>query len=742
MMKPCFKLLIAAGAVLTAGAASASGGMPYDRFVNHSTPDIALEHYQAGQLAVLQPHYERVYLYAAWRAISLGADGLTAAPHPPGAILRATGAAFSGWDDYAQSNAIQLAWKAAASQALKRFAPTADSRFPYADCPRESYTFATRTLTRLAQRADATPARLQAWVDAQDAVFSFCGAAMPSWRVPEYAALPMPAALPASEGYWAQMRAYQLAAAHFYNGDYAESEARFGEIGAASNHPMRQWGAYLALRAAMREAAAQLKFNAPDMTERAEALHAQAQRILDDPSLGALHEATRAAVRAMQARITPRARFEQISAVLDNPRNDPYQLDYLGDWRVLADDQLNLFRRDRSAELAQHHDFIDWIMTLNHCNFSDADKCVKDRTHALQKWEATGARTWMVAALMTSDGVLPAALELAALRVAPDAPEYPTVRYYLSRNYRLTGRAAKARAIDAAMLAAPTESASMRNLFLQERFALATSNGDAAQSLLRKVVQDRDGDTGESGKAPAARTPASDGRNWLNSALAVADLMELAQERKLDQPLRNAIAAMAWLRADLLGQRDAALRAAALLEPQAEFADAARAYQSVQTPAARRHTLVLAALRLRITTALGDYEPHMTRTFTPGTAADAVASNWCSVRATQEPGSYDANPENPPAPPATAIDPAERAREFAALDALPTATGFIGRHVMQHALAYPDDPDLPWLLYVVVQSTKGGCLDADSHTLSKQAFTLLHQRFPHNEWAAKTPYFY
>jgi hypothetical protein len=110
-----------------------------------------------------------------------------------------------------------------------------------------------------------------------------------------------------------------------------------------------------------------------------------------------------------------------------------------------------------------------------------------------------------------------------------------------------------------------------------------------------------------------------------------------------------------------------------------------------------------------------------------------VASSWRQIR-----GDNAIDPENPAAPPETAIDPAQRAREFAVLDALPTATGFIGTHIMQHAQAHPDDPDLPWLLYVVVQSTSGGCLDPASHALSKQAFALLHKRFPDNQWARKS----
>ncbi|MDL2354748.1 MAG: hypothetical protein QFF03_05790 [Pseudomonadota bacterium] len=749
-MKSCFTLMLAAAAAVVAAPALASGGgMPYDRFVNRDQPDLAPARYQAGQLGVVQPHFQRVYLYAAWRAIALGTGGLKAAPNPPGAILRATGAAYSGWDDYDQSKTVYQGWKEAAATALKQAPRAAPDTYSYRDCPREGYIFATQTLRQLAQRADATPARLQAWIDAQNTVFAFCGddprqSTRPFVALPP---LPVPADLPASDGAWAQLRGYQVAAAYFYKGDYADSTARFAAIGATPNHPMRAWGAYLALRSSTRAAAATMKFNSPDMTERADALAAQAQRILADAALAPLHEATRAAVRAMQARITPQARFEQISTALDQPRNDPYQRDYLGDWRVLANERINMFRPESWAAPAQRHEFIDWILTLNACDFPPNEGCAKQRAHALEKWDAlaasdtSAARTWLVAAIMLAD-TLPASLELAALRVKPDAPEYATVRYHLARNYRTAGQADKARAIDDAMLALPADSIAMRNLFLQERFAVATSNADAARFLMRKPLRTMDADTGETAPAREQATPASDGRRWINAGLTVADLLQLARDSALDQPVRDAIAAMTWLRADLLGQHDVALRAAALLEPDPAFREATRAYRSAKSADERRHIVLLAALRLRITTALDDYEPHLTAPFAAAAPVDTAASNWCRAPVAERFGDAGSDPEKPPPAPATATDAAQRAREQALLDALPTATGFIGRHVLQHAAAQPNDPELPWLLYVVVQSTRGGCLDADAHNLSKQAFTLLHKRFPDNEWARKTPYFY
>ena len=94
----------------------------------------------------------------------------------------------------------------------------------------------------------------------------------------------------------------------------------------------------------------------------------------------------------------------------------------------------------------------------------------------------------------------------------------------------------------------------------------------------------------------------------------------------------------------------------------------------------------------------------------------------------------------PPAP--DTGNAAVRDQELAQLGQLKTATGFVGDHVLRRAAAIPKDPDLPWLLYVVVQSTRGGCLDADAKTLSKNAFVLLGKRYGNTEWSRKTPYYY
>jgi hypothetical protein len=128
---------------------------------------------------------------------------------------------------------------------------------------------------------------------------------------------------------------------------------------------------------------------------------------------------------------------------------------------------------------------------------------------------------------------------------------------------------------------------------------------------------------------------------------------------------------------------------------------------------------------------------------------EATASAWCSFKtgdAASEPGVYHEFKDSPFAwrfPPIPDTGHADRRRaELARLGALKTATGVTGDDVLAWAASHPRDPDLPWLLHVVVMSTRGGCLDPDAKTLSRTAWNLLHKRYADSEWADKTPYFY
>ena len=58
------------------------------------------------------------------------------------------------------------------------------------------------------------------------------------------------------------------------------------------------------------------------------------------------------------------------------------------------------------------------------------------------------------------------------------------------------------------------------------------------------------------------------------------------------------------------------------------------------------------------------------------------------------------------------------------------------------AQKHPDDPRLPEALHRAVQASRYRCTDADTGKYSKQAFNLLHRKYPKSSWTARTKYWY
>jgi hypothetical protein len=728
------KYLLACAAIAAVAAnAFASGdyGPSYTMFKAYTKPDIPSARFQAGELGVLQPGMRRVYLYTAWRAIMVGAP-VAKKPGTEGGLDRADGSAFgNGWD-HVEGNVPYQELVPRIAALLKVGADDPAARKILA-CPAAASAHAYTTLRQLEARPDANRARVDAWLRAQYQVGEACEAAEDaryaaagSKPAPIAAPQPLPAAEPA---YWRQLRDYQRAAWQFHGAHYAESTALFEQIGATPGHPMRGLGAYLALRSEVRRAVAAFPQTPRNERERqAQALDKRGAAIVADASLEDMHEPTLALLRAMRVRLTPEARLDELNRYLADPARDPFALDRLGDWSVLMIEA-------KPEPLRARHAFIDWIETLGDCARSRDGSCAAPARHALESWQqGTKPRghtdPWLVAALMLSE-TLPPALEEAALAVPADDPAALTVRYHLARLYRLAGKRDAARAVADAALKGRLSPAT-RNLFREERFAVATSVRDAGAYLLRANV-DMAGDE----PAPAEDMLNDDAIAWFKRGLATADMLELARVESLPQPLRARIAGAAWIRAALLDQPETGRAAADLLARLVPVVkEAATRYGRAATPAERRHVALVAAVAYGLSADLGMQAQPVTR----GDAGEVTASAWCSFK----PSQFDAPSGfvwRLPAMPELGNTAARRA-ELGRLEKLKTATGTLGDDVLQWAETHPADPELPWLLHVVVMSTRGGCLDDDAKTLSRKAHALLHKRWPRSEWARATPYFY
>jgi hypothetical protein len=67
---------------------------------------------------------------------------------------------------------------------------------------------------------------------------------------------------------------------------------------------------------------------------------------------------------------------------------------------------------------------------------------------------------------------------------------------------------------------------------------------------------------------------------------------------------------------------------------------------------------------------------------------------------------------------------------------------YLPQQALKWARETPDDPRIPEALHFAVRATRYGCDHEETSRLSKEAFKLLHNRYPNSKWAKETPYWF
>ena len=84
--------------------------------------------------------------------------------------------------------------------------------------------------------------------------------------------------------------------------------------------------------------------------------------------------------------------------------------------------------------------------------------------------------------------------------------------------------------------------------------------------------------------------------------------------------------------------------------------------------------------------------------------------------------------------------------EVAALNAHPIGMEWLGRRTIDYVKAHPDEPVAAESLALVVKMTRYECYRTEDYgkspslNVSKEAFTLLHSRYPESDWPIRTKY--
>jgi hypothetical protein len=616
--------------------------LPVALFAFDKHPDFPLKTFARGQLGVLQPTYARSYLAVAYRRMSglpvtdaeadaleslwrtrLGAESAEIdAPAAPAA------SAGAGKSEAAKPVDGMTMWRDARREITGRTEPgsyNTERALPgveyqwYPNVLDEAFGQAAETLRARVKTFGKDSAIVGAWVTAQDLVFTV-DKGVPAALTPLSADAP---ALARAD------RAYQIASATFYAGDFAKARAAFQAIGGDSGSPWRTLAPYLAARCLLRQGTVDRV--SPADAERLLGQAAQEFDIVaaDAAAPASLRESSRGlgerarlwrdivqtgqknltAVRAAASSLLAAAPGVAIAPAVDRFTRLLDRLSARDDATTdgaatpasasaPAPTSTSASAAGSGSAAVSPDDLVDWIGVFQHGGAWDAgsDPARAEATRALTsnaalaRWRKTRTLPWLVAALTDASVARDNVDELiaAAAAVAPGSPAYATVAFHRARLLIDRRDLPSARtALDTALgegerngvpLSALNRLRALRLLtartldeFLTDAATPSLATSDTTDSVGRDDVSLFGGDR-QSWLDVGAIADRKTGQRLFDAPAAalvnrlpLAELVKAAEATSLPAPLRRDVANAAWTRAILLEDGDAGARVAPLV---------------------------------------------------------------------------------------------------------------------------------------------------------------------------------
>jgi hypothetical protein len=276
-------------------------------------------------------------------------------------------------------------------------------------------------------------------------------------------------------------REYQIAAAHFYAGNYQAALDRFRRIGQDPSSPWNTISRYLVARTLLRMTDAQFQ--------------TEAQAILSDPKLASIHGMTwnlveRAGIRERdQVYFRDLARLLSMSGQDDGLREELWNYTDMYDHVIGEADPNAIFRpfKPASADISRFRDadLTDWIFS-----FQSRESAVF--SHCLGRWHQTRSLAWLLAALSHTNAAAAKGTGLleAASAIPEDSSAYLTARLHLLRMYEELGDRSSARdGLDALLSGATLKDLpSSINLFRGLRMLASSTLDDFLRFAMRRPV--------------------------------------------------------------------------------------------------------------------------------------------------------------------------------------------------------------------------------------------------------------
>ena len=655
---------------------------------------------------------------------------------------------------------------------------------PYPNCNADAFKTAALILTSRAKTWGAKSPDFRDWLHAQDAVFANCEKPVN---------LPSPA--PANSSPLLQQdRAYQTAAALFYQGKFPEARAAFETIATDPTSPWHGIAPYLAARSLIRQAFLKADHDeTADLNQIDAAQMQQAQTILESqlnqPHPGISDGAIESMLDLVRIRTEQSKQVRHLSAVLTGPAHDPRYAQHLTDLTWYLDNHLTnmAIREDNyldDAPLQEHcHEgeispecvqaraktytasflgssnvramspVADWVVTLQ----SPAPEA---RDHAIAEWRKHSDPIWLTAAIIKAEPQDSATPDLiaAAAKLAPNEPAWETATYHRIRLLLATGKTDQARNLLAETIpqiqAANSGSAlnaytglrmhAALNLtelltYAPRRILLRSSESNAALLECLDVMKNpkRVYDCRED-KSPVQFS--EDATTFFNTQSPLSLLVESAQSDALPEPLRRSLAIMAWTRSILLDDNAAAQKLYPLLPAK---------LQTQSAPGTGFPALVTIARNAGLRPFL---DPGIQRIASYDFVESYRDNWWCSGKRGSIYADVTSTEPNltQSAPFLTPDQRTQAAKEVDALNRLTEAKLSLGTQIYDYAQSHPDDPAAPESLFHILRMIRYGCetytypetpaskaKDAQIAKLHKDAARLLRQRYAASPWTRK-----
>ena len=597
------------------------------------------------------------------------------------------------------------------------------------NCQGDAFKTAHATLLDRRSRYGSRSIELSRWIEAQIKVFAQCSGERDF----------VPPDEPASD--WPPLqqhdRRYQIAAAYFYNGQYLEAAARFGEIGRTADSPWQDLGRYLVGRSLAREAI----INVNDPTRHLALALTAYRELADDPEYLAAFPSVVSQLRHIWTKIDPASiRREVEQRIFDDPAS------------MSAEDLIDyayLRRLGSPTGPDGATDYERWLWFATSYGSTSGG--------AVERWRTEQTLPWLYIAL---DGAFsglgePTLTELlqAAEALPPDTPGHLNILLQRIRILGLLDRVdAGLRLAEEAIGKGLDRSRTNRVRLAAARITLTWSDYVRWASLKPLSLPWTD--------EFARRLPANfnrittdttlfstDATDLLNTYFTPSMLLEVIDTPGLSDYQRDRMAIAGWTRAMLDDDLAAALKLSAHIRRNVPGLDQELAlFEQAQDKhfEAARIVFDYPAFSPWMKRSVGRVQPYGKRPPKPIPDHATYGAGWGG-------GWWCAAQRDSPiregmlrSPRFSRYSDSELAAIRKVVDDRDTAaTTSFGPHVIRYARNHLDDPRVLRTLHRLVFATRHACYYFSAPgRISQAAYALLHKHFPDGEWAEKTPYWY